>query len=94
MKEKYPKGQGSNGKVDKKMVSNKTIGPISNLEQHLQPDWWKRIFNSMYLKTDADVVEDNQITKKEVDLFQKILNIKEGETLLDFVSRQPKLDKS
>lgn len=88
MKEKDTKWQGSNGKVDKKMVSNKTIGPISNLEQHLQPDWWKRIFNSMYLKTDADVVEDNQITKTEVDLFQEILNIKEGETLLDLACGQ------
>ena len=63
MKQKSPKGQGSNGKVDKTKVPNKTIGPIANLEQHLQPDWWKRIFNSMYLKTDADVVEDNQITQ-------------------------------
>ena len=88
MKQKSPKGQGSNRKVDKKMVSKKTIGPISNLEQNLQPDWWKRIFNSMYLKTDADVVEDSQITKTEVDLFQEIINIKEGDTLLDLACGQ------
>ena len=37
----------------------RTKGPVANLEHHLHPEWWKRIFNSMYLKTDADVVEDN-----------------------------------
>jgi len=88
MKQKSPIVQVSNGKVNEKLISNKTIGPTLNLEQHLQPDWWKKIFNSMYLKTDADVVEDNQITKTEVDLFQEILNLKEGDTLLDLACGQ------
>ncbi len=83
MKKENPKGQHSDGKA-----SNKTVGPIADLEQHLRPDWWKRIFNSMYLKTDADVVQDSQITKTEVDLFQKILNIKEGDSLLDLACGQ------
>jgi D-alanine-D-alanine ligase len=69
-------------------ASNKTFGPIANLEQHLQADWWKQIFNSMYLKTDADVVEDNQITKTEVDLFERILDLKEGDSLLDLACGQ------
>lgn len=88
MKEKSLKGQGNKDKVDKNMVANKKTGPVSNLEQHLHPDWWKRIFNAMYLKTDADVVEDDKITKKEVDLFQEIINIKEGDTLLDLACGQ------
>ena len=50
------------------------LGPVDNLEMYLRPDWWRRIFNSMYLKTDADVVDDKQITKNEVDLFTSILN--------------------
>lgn len=41
------------------------LGPVDNLETYLRPDWWRRIFNSMYLKTDADVVDDRQITKNE-----------------------------
>ena len=88
MKQKNLIDHGSNDKVNEKLISNKTIGPTLNLEQHLQPDWWKKIFNSMYLKTDADVVEDNQITKTEVDLFQDILNLKEGDTLLDLACGQ------
>ncbi|MFP4448157.1 MAG: hypothetical protein ACLFPH_05450 [Bacteroidales bacterium] len=46
--------RGANG-----LSSGKSYGPIENLEKHLQPDWWKRIFNSMYLKTDSDVVDDD-----------------------------------
>jgi D-alanine-D-alanine ligase len=66
----------------------KTQGPVKNLEQHLHPEWWKRIFNSMYLKTDADVVEDNQITATEVKLFAHYLDIQEDQSLLDLACGQ------
>lgn len=68
--------------------SGKTMGPVDNLEQHLHPEWWKRIFNSMYLKTDADVVEDNRITESEVTLFARLLDIKEGNSVLDLACGQ------
>lgn len=76
--------------VEKKPTSNgsKTLGPITDLEHYLQNDWWKRIFNSMYLKTDGDVVEDALITTTEVDLFFKILDVKEGDTILDMACGQ------
>ena len=64
------------------------MGPVDNLEQHLHPEWWKRIFNSMYLKTDADVVEDNRITESEVTLFARLLDIKEGNSVLDLACGQ------
>lgn len=54
----------------------RSLGPVPSLEQHLQPDWWQRIFNSMYLKTDGDVVEDQRITKKEIDIFSELLALK------------------
>ncbi len=66
----------------------KTKGPVANLEHHLNPEWWKMIFNSMYLKTDADVVEDNLITESEVTMFSQILGIKEGNSLLDLACGQ------
>ncbi|MFT6731761.1 MAG: D-alanine-D-alanine ligase, partial [Glaciecola sp.] len=71
------KKESLNGQNAVSKIASKTVGPIVDLEQHLHPDWWKRIFNSMYLKTDADVVEDSQITKTEVDLFKEILDIKQ-----------------
>lgn len=70
------------------ILITKTKGPLANLENHLHPEWWKRIFNSMYLRTDADVVEDHNITAKEVALFSEILNIKEGDSLLDLACGQ------
>ena len=66
----------------------RTKGPVANLEHHLHPEWWKRIFNSMYLKTDADVVEDSGITAKEVEFFAQILDLKEGDSLLDLACGQ------
>lgn len=66
----------------------RTQGPVKNLEQHLHPEWWKRIFNSVYLKTDADVVEDSLITEKEVSLFARYLDIKDGDSLLDLACGQ------
>lgn len=67
---------------------NKTQGPVDNLEHHLHPEWWKRIFNSMYLKTDGDVVEDASITQSEIDLFLQLLDIREGNSLLDVACGQ------
>jgi D-alanine-D-alanine ligase len=64
------------------------LGPVDNLEEYLRPDWWRRIFNSMYLKTDADVVEDKQITKSEVELFSSILNVPKDSAILDLACGQ------
>jgi len=65
-----------------------SLGPVHNLEQFLQPDWWRRIFNSMYLKTDSDVVEDQSITSFEADLFTKVLNLSTDDVILDLACGQ------
>jgi D-alanine-D-alanine ligase len=64
------------------------LGPVDNLETYLRPDWWRRIFNSMYLKTDADVVDDKQITRNEVELFTSILNMPKDSAILDLACGQ------
>ncbi|MCX8193016.1 MAG: methyltransferase domain-containing protein [Nitrososphaeria archaeon] len=63
--------------------SKKILGPLRDLEEYVPTDWWKHIFNSLYLKTDGDVVNDQNITKKEVDLFIKILDLKTEDSILD-----------
>ena len=63
-------------------------GPVKNLEDYLLPDWWQRIFNSMYLKTDADVVDDGEITRFEVDMFADILKLKDDSVVLDLACGQ------
>ncbi|MBI5118928.1 methyltransferase domain-containing protein [Candidatus Poribacteria bacterium] len=52
----------------------RVLGPVPNLEEYVRPDWWRGIFNSIYLKTDADVVDDDNITRHEIGLFLEILN--------------------
>lgn len=59
------------------------LGPVTDLEEHVEPDWWSRIFNSLYLKTDADVVDDINITREEVDLFSRVLNLSPDDHILD-----------
>lgn len=64
------------------------LGPVSNLEEHVSDEWWKEIFNSFYLKTDADVVDDSEITFKEIDIFSEILNLRANQTILDLCCGQ------
>ncbi len=73
----------------KKAQSNGSgFGPVDNLEKYLQPDWWRRVFNATYLKTDADVVEDRQITEAEVLLFSDVLELKPEDKVLDLACGQ------
>ncbi len=82
----------SHGPVNRNKKNHKAIspshGPVSNLEEYLKPDWWRRIFNSMYLKTDADVVEDKSITAYELDMFTGILNLSNDHVILDLACGQ------
>jgi D-alanine-D-alanine ligase len=66
----------------------RTLGPVPNLEQHVRPDWWRRIFNSIYLKTDADVIDDPTITAHEVDTIIRILQLQPDDRILDLCCGQ------
>ncbi len=82
-------GQNTNQKSKKNGTQHiHSHGPVKNLEDYLLPDWWQRIFNSMYLKTDADVVDDGEITRFEVDMFSDILDLKEDSIILDLACGQ------
>ena len=64
------------------------IGPVPDLEEYVNDDWWCRIFNSLYLKTDGDVIEDNRITSCEVDRFVEILGLFPEHRILDLCCGQ------
>ena len=83
---KTPIQNGRNRKNNSNQPSS--LGPVRNLEEHLQPDWWRRIFNSMYLKTDADVVEDRNITAYEAEMFTDILQLTPQSRILDLACGQ------
>ncbi|MEW6530697.1 MAG: methyltransferase domain-containing protein [Thermodesulfobacteriota bacterium] len=66
----------------------RTLGPVGNLEEHVPPDWWYRIFNRLYLKTDGDVVDDSRITAAEIDLVVEALDLGIQDRILDLCCGQ------
>lgn len=65
-----------------------TLGPVKELESHVHPEWWRYIFNSLYIKTDADVVDDDEITRYETSIFLEILNVPKQVAILDLCCGQ------
>jgi len=64
------------------------LGPVADLERHLPTEWWKTLFNSLYLKTDADVVENTQNTRADVDLIIALTHIEPNDSILDICCGQ------
>ncbi len=75
-------------KGSKPKAKPKSLGYVSDLESYVRPDWWKDLFNPLYLKSDGDVVEDPEITKREVDLVVEALRIKPEDRILDLCCGQ------
>ncbi|MEW6073620.1 MAG: methyltransferase domain-containing protein [Planctomycetota bacterium] len=67
---------------------SRTLGPVPDLERHLPGEWWKSLFNAVYLKTDGDVVEDLRITALEVDALLHATGGKEDDAILDLCCGQ------
>jgi len=69
-------------------VQMKTLGPVEDLEPYVRSDWWQTLFNSLYLKTDADLLDDMEVTRKEADLVVSILGLDPEDTVLDLCCGQ------
>lgn len=66
----------------------RTLGPISDLERHLPSEWWRTLFNSLYLKTDGDVVENPENTRQDIDLVVQLLGLQPNDNILDMCCGQ------
>jgi len=66
----------------------RTLGPVSDLERHLPSEWWRYLFNSVYLKTDGDVVENPDNTHPEVDLVIQSALLSANDRILDMCCGQ------
>jgi len=64
------------------------LGPVDSLESYVKADWWREIFNANYLRTDGDVIDDQTITRNEIDLFSQILELKSSDSILDLCCGQ------
>src|SRR3954454_6117765 len=66
----------------------RTLGPVSDLERHLPSEWWRTLFNSLYLETDGDVVENDRNTETEVDLLVRSAGLEPNDRILDLCCGQ------
>lgn len=71
-----------------KQQSVNCLGPLADLEKHLPGDWWKHLFNSIYLKTDADVVENEENTNQEIALVLELTGVEPNDRILDLCCGQ------
>src|SRR5439155_11520543 len=69
-------------------VGARTLGPVSDLERHLPSDWWRTLFNSLYLETDGDVIQTDRNTADEVDLLIRSVGFERTDRLLDLCCGQ------
>jgi D-alanine-D-alanine ligase len=66
----------------------RTLGPVADLERHLPADWWRTLFNALYLKTDGDVVENDENTAAEVDALVQRSGLDPDSRILDLCCGQ------
>ncbi len=68
--------------------AGRTFGPLSDLERHLPSDWWSSLFDALYLKTDGDVVENQENTRHDVDLLIASAGLVPDDRILDLCCGQ------
>ncbi len=71
-----------------KPSTNRTLGPVHDLEHHLPNEWWRNLFNSLYLKTDGDVVENDENTLREIDALLTAAGLEPNDRVLDLCCGQ------
>lgn len=54
----------------------------------VNPEWWKSLFDDVYLLTDARTICDDDVTRREVDLFCRLLPLDRGDRILDLCGGQ------
>ena len=66
----------------------RSLGPIADLETHLPDEWWRELFNALYVKTDGDVVENAGNTSREIELLLDAVDINPDQQILDLCCGQ------
>ena len=66
----------------------RTYGPLADLERHLPNDWWRTLFDALYLKTDGDVVENQENTRSDIDMLIACAGLVPDDRVLDLCCGQ------
>jgi D-alanine-D-alanine ligase len=75
-------------KRPKRAPARSCLGPVADLEAHLPQEWWRKLFNALYVKTDGDVVENVENTRREVDFMVAAAAIQPHSQILDLCCGQ------
>ncbi|MDF1537052.1 MAG: class I SAM-dependent methyltransferase [bacterium] len=54
----------------------------------VHPDWWKTLFDDIYLKTDARTVCNEELSRREVDIILDLLPVESGHHIADLCGGQ------
>ena len=49
----------------------------------VNPDWWKTLFDEVYLVTDARTVDNDETTRHEIDVYSRLLPMAPEDRILD-----------
>jgi len=75
-------------KLPRRMAPRRSFGPVGDLEAHLPDEWWRTLFNAFYVKTDGDVVENDDNTRSEVDFIISAAAVQPHSHILDLCCGQ------
>jgi D-alanine-D-alanine ligase len=78
----------SKPKRPKRLATRSCLGPVADLEAHLPEEWWRKLFNALYVKTDGDVVENLENTRREVDFIVSAAAVQPHSHILDLCCGQ------
>ena len=78
----------SSTKRSRRSPAQRTLGPVADLEAHLPDEWWRKLFNAFYIKTDGDVVENIENTRSEVDFILSATDVTTHSQILDLCCGQ------
>src|SRR5215813_14418644 len=63
-------------------------GRVGDLEAHVAPEWWRTLFDALYLKTDGDVFENDHNTRADVGALIAAAALQPGHRVLDLCCGQ------
>ncbi len=63
--------------------SDTRVAGKRSLAEMLDGDWWAKIFDRIYLVTDADIALNEELTRREVDLIADVLGLERDDVVLD-----------
>jgi D-alanine-D-alanine ligase len=62
-------------------MSDSSIPPVP-------PDWWRTLFDEVYLQTDARSIDNEELTRREVEEVIQTLDLRKHESILDLCGGQ------